>query len=61
MIWSQIILSMQLPLTIFALIYLTSSFKVMGKFANPVSHKVLLWITAVIVTMLNVMLLVQLM
>jgi manganese transport protein len=61
MIWSQIILSMQLPLTIFALIYLTSSFKVMGKFANPASHKVLLWGTAVIVTFLNVMLLVQLM
>ncbi len=61
MIWSQIILSMQLPLTIFALIYLTSSSKVMGKFANPISHKVLLWGTAVIVTVLNVMLLVQLM
>jgi manganese transport protein len=60
MIWSQIILSMQLPLTIFALIHLTSSFKVMGEFANTISHKVLLWSTAAIVTFLNVMLLVQL-
>jgi manganese transport protein len=60
MIWSQIILSIQLPFTIFALIYLTSSGRVMGRFANPVSHKVLLWITAVIVSFLNVMLLVNL-
>jgi manganese transport protein len=60
MIWSQIVLSIQLPFTVFALIYLTSSRKVMGKFANPVSHKVLLWITAVIVSLLNAMLLVQL-
>lgn len=60
MIWSQIILSIQLPFTIFALIYLTSSSKVMGKFSNPVSHKIFLWLTALIVTFLNVMLLVQL-
>ena len=61
MIWSQIILSIQLPFTIFALIYLTSAEKVMGKFANPAYHKILLWSTAVIVSLLNVMLLVQLM
>jgi manganese transport protein len=61
MIWSQIVLSIQLPFTIFALIYLTSSKKVMDRFANQVSHKVLLWVTAVIVSLLNVMLLVQLM
>lgn len=60
MIWSQIILSIQLPFTIFALIYLTSSSKVMGKFSNPVSHKIFLWLTALIVTFLNVMLVVQL-
>lgn len=60
MIWSQIVLSIQLPFTIFALIYLTSSRRVMDRFANQVSHKVLLWVTAVIVSLLNVMLLVQL-
>ncbi|MCL5024155.1 MAG: Nramp family divalent metal transporter [Nitrospirae bacterium] len=60
MIWSQIILSIQLPFTVFALISLTSSRKVMGKFANLPYHKALLWITALIVTFLNVMLLVQL-
>jgi manganese transport protein len=59
MIWSQIILSIQLPLTIFALIFLTSSSQVMGKFANPVSHKIMLWLTAVVVSFLNVVLLAQ--
>lgn len=60
MIWSQIVLSIQLPFTVFALIYLTSSSKVMGKFANPVSHKVFLWATAAVVSFLNVMLLLKL-
>jgi manganese transport protein len=60
-IWSQIILSIQLPWTIVALIVLTSSSRVMGKFANPSSHKILLWITALIVSFLNVMLLIELM
>jgi manganese transport protein len=59
LIWSQIALSVQLPLTIFALIFLTSSPKVMGRFANPPSHRVLLWATGLIVILLNIMLLVQ--
>ncbi len=59
-LWSQIVLSIQLPWTIVALIGLTSSAKVMGKFANPVGHKIVLWIIAIIVSCLNVALLVQL-
>lgn len=55
-LWSQIILSIQLPLTVFALIFLTSSSKVMGKFVNPLSHKIFLWITAAIVSVLNLVL-----
>lgn len=61
MIVSQIVLSMQLPLTIFALIRLTSSPDVMGKFVNPASHKIFLWSTAAVVTFLNLMLMMQLM
>lgn len=57
LIWSQIVLSIQLPWTIFALISLTSSTRVMGKFANPPSHKASLWTIAVMVTALNIMLL----
>ena len=60
-LWSQIILSIQLPWTILALIVLTSSSRVMGGFANPVSHKILLWTTALVVSLLNVMLLIDLM
>jgi manganese transport protein len=59
LIWSQIALSIQLPWTIFALIFLTSSSAVMGKFANYKSHKMLLWIVAAAVSFLNIMLLVQ--
>lgn len=59
LIWSQIALSVQLPLTIFALIFLTSSSRVMGRFANPPSHKIFLWTTALIVSLLNVMFLIQ--
>jgi len=59
LIWSQIALSIQLPWTIFAQISLTSSPRVMGKFANRVWDKVLLGVIALIVSVLNVMLLIQ--
>jgi len=58
-IWSQVILSIQLPLTIFSLLYLTSSQKVMGKFINSTRDKILLWCTAVTVSILNIMLFLQ--
>jgi manganese transport protein len=59
LIWSQIALSIQLPWTIFALIFLTSSSKVMGDFSNSKSNKLSLWFIAAIVSFLNVMLLIQ--
>lgn len=60
LIWSQIALSIQLPITIFGLIMLTSSRSVMGKFANTAKDKAFLWIIACIVSALNIVLLVQL-
>jgi manganese transport protein len=54
---SQIILSIQLPFTIFLQIYLTSSTKVMGKYANTPLLKSILLIIAAIVTGLNIWLL----
>jgi len=57
LILSQIALSIQLPLTIFALIYLTSSKKVMGKFANSVLNKICLYSIAIVVSLLNLLLL----
>ena len=59
LIYSQMLLSIQLPITIFALIYLTSSKKVMGKYANSKLNKILLWCIGLIVTILNIALLVS--
>lgn len=59
LIYSQMLLSVQLPITIFTLIYLTSSKKVMGKFANSKPNKVSLWCIGIIVTILNVALLIS--
>jgi manganese transport protein len=53
-IYSQMLLSIQLPITIFTQIYLTSSKKVMGRFANSKLDKSLLWSIAIIITILNV-------
>ena len=54
LIISQMILSIQLPITIFLQIYLTSSPQVMGKYANKLRTKVLLYAIAAIVTGLNI-------
>jgi len=60
LIVSQMLLSIQLPITIFAQIYLTSSKKIMGKFSNSKTDSVILWIIGIIVTLLNVALLISL-
>lgn len=57
LILSQVFLSIQLPFTVFAQVYLTSSKKVMGKYANTKFMTVLLLIIASIVTFLNLRLL----
>lgn len=57
LIISQMILSMQLPFTVFLQVALTSSKKVMGKYANSTWTKWLLYGIATIVSVLNVMLL----
>jgi len=57
LIYSQVLLSIQLPWTIFLQVYLTSSKKVMGNHANTPFGAILLWGIAAIVSALNVMLL----
>ena len=57
LIYSQMLLSIQLPITIFTLITLTSSQKVMGTHANGTWLKILLFGIAGIVTYLNAALL----
>ncbi len=59
LIYSQVILSMQLPITIFLQVYLTSSKKVMGDFKNGITMKTTLILCGVFVTVLNVILLWQ--
>ncbi len=57
LIWSQVLLSIQLPITVLLQIYLTSSWKVMGAHANTGMGKLLLWTSALIVIALNLLLL----
>jgi manganese transport protein len=59
LIYSQMLLSVQLPITILTLIYLTSSKQVMGKYANSLRDKIFLWCIALVVTFLNIALLVN--
>ena len=59
LVYSQMLLSVQLPITIFAQLYLTSSRKVMGKYKNSRLDTVLLWVVALIVTGLNIALFVS--
>lgn len=54
LIYSQMILSIQLPITIFVQVWLTSSEKVMGKYKNTKLDKVLLYSIGGIVTALNI-------
>lgn len=56
LIISQMILSIQLPFTIFLQIYLTSSREVMGKYVNTKSTTVVMLIIGSIVTFLNILL-----
>jgi manganese transport protein len=56
LIISQMVLSIQLPFTIFLQIYLTSSKEVMGKYVNTKSTTVLMLFIGLIVTFLNVLL-----
>jgi manganese transport protein len=59
LIISQMILSIQLPFTIFLQIYLTSSKKVMGIYVNKLKTNILLLVIGGIVTFLNIRLLIS--
>ena len=59
LIVSQMFLSIQLPFTMFLQISLTSSPRVMGKYANSLPNKFFLYGLAGIVTLLNIWLLIE--
>ena len=54
LIISQMILSIQLPITIFSQVYRTSSDKVMGKYKNRTSTKFMLYGLGAVVSILNI-------
>jgi len=60
LILSQMILSIQLPFTIFLQVYLTSSEKVMGKYKNTILTKITLLSLGIIVSALNIILFISL-
>ncbi|NVN96368.1 MAG: Nramp family divalent metal transporter [Bacteroidetes bacterium] len=60
LIISQMLLSIQLPFTIFMQVYLTSSTKVMGKYTNKKITTLFLVIIGIIITYLNIKLLINL-
>jgi len=59
LIFSQIVLSLQLPFAILPLVYLTSSKKHMGEFANRMWLKVVVFAIAAVITSLNVWLIIH--
>lgn len=59
LIISQAVLSVQLPITVFLQVRLTSSQKVMGKYANKPLTKWTLYAIASLVTFLNILLLIS--
>lgn len=60
LIISQMLLSVQLPITVFTQIYLTSSKRVMGKHVNRMSTTIVLLSLGVLVTVMNIALLISL-
>lgn len=60
LIISQMVLSIQLPITVFTQVYLTSNKQVMGKFTNSKSTNIILLLLGTIVTILNLVLLCEL-
>ena len=54
LVLSQALLSLQLPITVFLQVYLTSSERVMGKWKNGVATKVALVVIGVLVTAIDV-------
>jgi manganese transport protein len=59
LVFSQVILSMQLSFAVFPLVMFTSDPRKMGEFVNPFWLKSLSWITALFIAVLNAWLLVQ--
>ncbi|MCW5313142.1 Mn(2+) uptake NRAMP transporter MntH [Nostoc sp. KVJ3] len=58
-VFSQVILSLQLPFAVIPLVMFTSNRRLMGEFVNPLWLKSLAWLVAVAIVGLNIWLLLQ--
>ncbi|NIK80295.1 NRAMP (natural resistance-associated macrophage protein)-like metal ion transporter [Paenibacillus castaneae] len=56
LLWSQVVLSLQLPFAVIPLVLFTSDKRKMGEFANRTWVKVLSWISTVVILTLNIFL-----
>ncbi|MFJ5623344.1 Nramp family divalent metal transporter [Peribacillus loiseleuriae] len=56
LLWSQVVLSLQLPFAVIPLVLFTSDKKKMGEFANRLPVKILAWLCTVMIIILNVFL-----
>lgn len=59
LVFSQVILSLQLSFAVFPLVMFTSDRRLMGEFVNPVWLKALAWLIAIVIASLNIWLLLQ--
>ncbi|MDZ8055579.1 MAG: Nramp family divalent metal transporter [Aulosira sp. ZfuVER01] len=59
LIFSQVILSLQLSFAVVPLVIFTSNRRLMGEFVNPLWLKILSWLVAIVIGSLNVWLLLQ--
>ena len=59
LVFSQVVLSLQLPFAVIPLVLFTSDRKLMGGFVNPYWLKIIAWVIAFIIVSLNLWLLCQ--
>jgi manganese transport protein len=59
LIFSQVVLSMQLSFAVFPLVAFTGNRRIMGEFTNATWLKALAWFVAVLIAALNLWLLIQ--
>ena len=59
-VYSQVFLSIALPFSIFPLVYFTSNRKIMGKFVNAKWNAILGYLIAIVLTLLNLKLIIDL-
>lgn len=56
LLWSQVVLSLQLPFAVIPLVLFTSDKKKMGEFANKLPIKITAWLCTVVIVILNIFL-----